>query len=147
MTSSEFSVVNIENGPIRGLKTKNIFGSDYYSFRGIPYMKAPVGKLRFREAEVADSWIDPYDATKEGPSYCMTDFMTGLQDGQENGGIINIYTNRLESKELLPVMIWVRASLDKKNIKSLYCRIYNSINLDSRWRVFERIQSYGSIRP
>lgn len=107
MTSSEFFVVNVENGPVRGLKTKNIFDSEYYSFRGIPYMKPPLGKLRFREAESAENWIEPLDATQEGPSYCMTDFMTGLQDGQENSGTINVYTTKTEPKELLPVMIWV----------------------------------------
>lgn len=119
MTSPEFSVINIENGPVRGLKTKNIFDSEYHSFRGIPYMKPSLGKLRFREAESAENWIEPYDATQEGPSYCMTDFMTGLQDGQENSGTINVYTKNLEPKELLPVMIWV--SLEKitwrKNIQ------------------------------
>ncbi len=105
MTSSEHVVVNIENGPVRGLKTKNIFGSEYYSFRGVPYMKPPLGKLRFREAERAENWTEPFDATQEGPSYCMTDFMTGVQDGQENSGTINIYTKNLD--ELLPVIIFV----------------------------------------
>lgn len=105
MSSSEFSIIHIENGPIRGLKTKTISGSDYYSFRGVPYMKPPLGKLRFREAEMPENWSEPFDATQEGPSYCMTDFMTGLQDGQENSGTINIYTRNLQSK--FPVMIWV----------------------------------------
>lgn len=107
MTSSEFCSVNVENGPVKGLKTKNIFASEYYSFRGVPYMKPPLGKLRFREAESPENWTDAFDATEEGPSYCMTDFMTGLQDGQENSGTINIYTRNLQPKELFPVMIWV----------------------------------------
>lgn len=109
-SESEFCLVNIENGQLRGLKTRNIFASDYYSFRGVPYMKPPLGNLRFREAERPENWTEPFDATQEGPSYCMTDFMTGLQDGQENSGIINIYTRNLQPKELLPVMIWVSQS-------------------------------------
>ncbi|XP_037038064.1 esterase B1-like [Bradysia coprophila] len=107
MASSDFCLVNIENGPVRGLKTKNLFASEYYSFRGMPYMKAPLGKLRFREAESPENWTDAFDATQEGPSYCMTDFMTGLQDGQENSGTINIYTRNMQPKELHPVMIWI----------------------------------------
>lgn len=114
MNSSQFCVVNVENGPVRGLKTKNIFGSEYCSFRGVPYMKPPLGKLRFREAESAENWIEPFDATQEGPSYCMTDFMTGLQDGQENSGTINIYTKNLDPAEYLPVMIWVSFFIEKK---------------------------------
>ncbi|KAJ6649742.1 Esterase B1 [Pseudolycoriella hygida] len=105
MTSAEFLIVNIENGPVRGVRTKTIFESEYYSFRGIPYMKPPLGKLRFRDAENIENWSEPFDATEEGPSYCMTDFMTGLQDGQENSGTINIYTKHLDRKQ--PVMIWV----------------------------------------
>lgn len=106
MASSECPIIYVENGPVRGVK-KNFFETEYYSFRGIPYMKPPLGKLRFREAQAADNWNEPFDATQEGPSYCMTDFMTGLQDGQENSGTINIYTKTLQPKKLLPVMIWV----------------------------------------
>lgn len=107
MASSEFAVINSENGPVRGLKTKTIFETEYYSFRGIPYMKPALGKLRFREAQRPENWKEPFDATQEGPSYCMTDFMTGVQDGQENSGTINIYTKYLEPVKPLPVMIWV----------------------------------------
>jgi carboxylesterase type B len=71
-------------------------------------MKAPLGKLRFREAQSPRDWNDPFDATEEGPSYCMSDFMTGQQDGQENAGTINVYTKDLRPKKLLPVMVWVR---------------------------------------
>lgn len=70
-------------------------------------MKAPLGKLRFREAHSPKDWVDPIDATQEGPSYCMTDFMTGVQDGQENAGTINVYTRNLTPEKLQPVMIWV----------------------------------------
>lgn len=107
MALFDFPIITIENGPVKGLKTKNVFETEYYSFRGIPYMKPPLGKLRFREAESAENWIPPFDATQEGPSYCMTDFMTGLQDGQENSGTINVFTKNLTPKEPLPVMIWV----------------------------------------
>lgn len=125
MSSSEFGLVNVENGPVRGLKTKNIFASEYYSFRGVPYMKPPLGKLRFREAERPENWAETFDATQEGPSYCMTDFMTGIQDGQEDGGRINIYTRSLQPKELFPVMIWVshvHGEFTDYNAKMRLCR-------------------------
>lgn len=70
-------------------------------------MKPPLGKLRFREAQTPKDWTEPFDATREGPSYCMTDFMTGVQDGQENAGTINVYTNNLKPEKLRPVMFWV----------------------------------------
>lgn len=71
-------------------------------------MKAPLGQLRFREAQPPRNWTDTFDATEEGPSYCMTDFVTNLQDGQENAGTINVYSKNLTPEKLYPVMIWVR---------------------------------------
>lgn len=108
MDLSSYPIVGTEYGPVKGLKNTSVLGTDYYSFRGMPYMKAPLGKLRFREAELCSKWKDPFDATEEGPSYCMTDFMTGRQDGQENAGTINVFTKCLRPQRLLPVMVWVR---------------------------------------
>lgn len=108
MNSGIDTIVHTEYGPVKGLKTTSVLNTDYFSFRGMPYMKAPLGKLRFREAHTPLNWSEPFDATEEGPSYCMTDFMTGVQDGQENAGTINVYTKYLQPKRLMPVMVWVR---------------------------------------
>lgn len=110
MYSSSTPIVHIENGPVKGIKVKSVLNDEFYSFRGIPYMKAPLGKLRFCEAKTPRNWSDPFDATNEGPSFCMTDFMTGVQDGQENAGTINVYTKELTPQTpqtLKPVMVWV----------------------------------------
>lgn len=112
MESLEYPIVETEYGPVKGLKTKTDFGIEYFSFRGIPYMKAPLGQLRFREAQSPRNWTDTFDATEEGPSYCMTDFVTNLQDGQENAGTVNVYTKNLKPGKLYPVMIWVRINDD-----------------------------------
>jgi Carboxylesterase family len=104
---SDFPIVDVENGPVMGLKAESVLGQEFYSFRGIPYMKPPLGKLRFREAQTPKDWTEPFDATREAPSYCMTDFMTGVQDGQENAGVINVYSRDLKPEKLKPVMIWV----------------------------------------
>lgn len=103
----DFKIAETEFGPVKGLKTKTVLDTDYFSFRGIPYMKPPLGKLRFREPQLPRNWDDPFDATEEGPSYCMTDFMTGLQDGQENAGTINVYTKNVKPEKLYAVMIFV----------------------------------------
>lgn len=124
MATEEFAVVNIENGPVKGIKVQSVLNTDYYSFRGIPYMKAPLGKLRFREAQSPRNWTHPFDATQEGPSYCMTNFMTNVQEGQENAGTINVFTRNLSPKRLLPVMIWVGdyRNIYRANIKFLCSR-------------------------
>lgn len=118
MDSQDFPIADTEYGPVKGVKIKSALETDYLSFRGIPYMKAPLGKLRFREAHTPRNWSDPYDATEEGPAFCMTDFMTGLQDGQENAGTINVYTKDLKPDKLRPVMVWVRSNNFSCKMKS-----------------------------
>lgn len=41
--------VKVQQGRMQGIRIKNVDGSSYYyAFRGIPYAKPPVGKLRFK---------------------------------------------------------------------------------------------------
>ena len=122
MDSVIFPLVETENGPVKGLKSVSVLNTDYFSFRGIPYMKPPLGKLRFRDAQSPRNWSEAFDATQEGPSYCMTDFITSQKDGQENAGTINVFTKDLKPKRLFPVMIWVSfffrlSDLSKKTFK------------------------------
>lgn len=48
-SDNEFCIVNTKSGPIRGKINYTLFEKlPFYSFRGIPYGKAPVGNLRFK---------------------------------------------------------------------------------------------------
>lgn len=68
---SKFSkTVETEYGPVQGVQKSSALGRDFFSFQGIPYMKAPLGKLRFRDAQPPENWVEPFDASKEPPSYC-----------------------------------------------------------------------------
>lgn len=40
--------VKTQKGSVKGVRVDHDFGQYYYSFRGIRYAKAPVGKLRFK---------------------------------------------------------------------------------------------------
>ena len=40
-------IVTIKQGCLRGTQVQNIDGGSYFAFKGIPYAKPPVGKLRF----------------------------------------------------------------------------------------------------
>jgi carboxylesterase type B len=41
-------IVDLAQGTLRGKQTTAKSGFKYYSFKGIPYAKPPVGQLRFK---------------------------------------------------------------------------------------------------
>lgn len=46
---NEYRIVETNTGQIRGIrKTSMLKKTDFYSFKGIPYAKAPIGHLRFK---------------------------------------------------------------------------------------------------
>lgn len=47
-------VIKTTFGPVRGLQRTSKLGELFYSFRGIPYAKPPVGPLRFKVSDVVD---------------------------------------------------------------------------------------------
>ena len=101
-----FEIVQSEFGPIKGIHKKLIFDTECIVFKSIPYMKAPVGKLRFREAQPTDKWEEPFDAT--GPILAFPHYYQGFGFiGQEDAGILNIFTKNLKPEKLTPVMVWV----------------------------------------
>lgn len=47
--SAEYKVVETKNGKVRGVRgTTLIKQVDYFSFKGIPYAKSPIGELRLK---------------------------------------------------------------------------------------------------
>nr|CAD7431044.1 unnamed protein product [Timema monikensis] len=103
--SAQYVSVNIQQGTLRGNTTSTVSGTTYYTFRGIPYAKPPVGELRFMSPQNADPWTEPIDAFEFG-SYCRQEKSVGSEDCL----FINVFTPKLPSKEddsLLPVMVWI----------------------------------------
>jgi carboxylesterase type B len=105
MPDTKYITVDTEYGPVKGSQKVSDLGRDFFSFRAIPYMKAPVGNLRFRDAKEPDSWIEPLDVTGARPSYTSLNFMTKAIEGQEDAGIISIDTPYLDKK--LPVAVYI----------------------------------------
>ena len=46
--NAEDITVKTDKGAVKGVRIDHDFGQYYYSFRGIRYAQAPVGKLRFK---------------------------------------------------------------------------------------------------
>lgn len=103
----EFEVVETQYGSVKGVHKKSCLGKAYISFQGIPYMKAPLGFLRFRDAQPPKPWKEPFNATEEPPIYCQLNMMMREKEGQENAGTINVYTKSIKRENLYPVMVFV----------------------------------------
>ncbi|XP_070500357.1 esterase B1-like [Chironomus tepperi] len=101
-----FEIVQSEFGPIKGFHKTLALDNKCVAFHNIPYMKAPVGKLRFREAQPTEKWKEPLDATGDIVGYCSFNHFKEVE-GQEDAGILNIFTKNLKPKKLRPVMVWI----------------------------------------
>ena len=65
--SSSTIVVETKSGSYRGYTKKSTGGRGFFSFRGIPYAQAPIGKLRFQMPQPVMPHLDILDACKCGP--------------------------------------------------------------------------------
>ncbi|XP_026477127.1 carboxylesterase 4A-like [Ctenocephalides felis] len=102
-------IIWTEYGPIRGEILSSGFFSKYYSFKGIPYAKPPIGNLRFMPPREPDSWTEVRDALAHG-SHCpgKTIVSTGINE-DEDCLFLNVYTPSLpgNSNSFKPVMFFI----------------------------------------
>ncbi|XP_034943628.1 cholinesterase 1-like [Chelonus insularis] len=102
-------VVQTKYGPVRGEIYETVqTGVEYSSFRGIPYAKPPVGKLRFQPPQVPNAWTEVLD-TMDDPSPCPQLDGTDVI-GDEDCLYLNVYSPELKlssPKELRAVMVWI----------------------------------------
>lgn len=99
--------IETEYGPVKGMQKTSTLGREFFSFQGIPFMKAPAGKLRFRDPQPPEKWTEPIDGTIEPASYCFSHPGVLINGGQENAGVLNVYVPFNASCELLPVMTFI----------------------------------------
>ncbi|KAK5645314.1 hypothetical protein RI129_006614 [Pyrocoelia pectoralis] len=97
-------IVTINEGKLKGKVGMDFYGTPYYSFRGIPYAEAPIGKLRFKAPKSPIKWDGIRDATVEGKTCYSSNLQTATQS--EDCLFLNIYTPSLTAP-LKPVMFWI----------------------------------------
>lgn len=106
MSLNKFVTVETEYGRVKGIRKETVLGVDYISFQGIPYMKPALGELRFKDAQPPNKWTE-FDATHNCPSYVVSNMITQKPVGQEDAGVVNVFTKNVHPEKLIPVMVWV----------------------------------------
>ncbi len=106
-------IVRTKNGLVKGVVSED---HSRTVFRKIPYAKAPVGGMRFREAEMADAWDGVYDSTSWAPAefqnLCavppyIKDFYFGPWPAlSEDCLYLSVSTGASSEEERRPVYVW-----------------------------------------
>jgi para-nitrobenzyl esterase len=104
------TLVKIDSGSIRGAMANGVI-----SFKGIPYAKPPIGKLRWRAPQRAKHWRDVRDATKFGPECMQTDNVPKSEDCLT----LNVW-RPADAAGSLPVMVWIYGGALVHGQTSLY---------------------------
>ncbi|CAH0388445.1 unnamed protein product [Bemisia tabaci] len=121
--------VNTTYGEIIGsntMRTRN--GRVIFSFTGIPYAKAPIKTLRFKEPEPIAPWKTPFNATNNGPFCVNVNFITQYGtlknnppiSGQEDCLILNVFSPKVDKAAKLPVILFIHGGGFSQGAGALY---------------------------
>ncbi|XP_066154415.1 juvenile hormone esterase-like [Euwallacea fornicatus] len=97
--------VKVKQGSIRGTTGTNLDGDTFYKFLGIPYAKPPVGPLRFKAPQPAESWEGTRDCTHDG-NQCVQKIFGIKTIGSEDCLYLNVHVKDLSTKAK-PVMVFI----------------------------------------
>ncbi len=107
------TIVTTKQGSVRGTATPGVS-----VFKGIPFAAAPVGNLRFREAQAPQPWSGILDGTKWGNTCIQppaptrpigVNQATDMPDSppmSEDCLNLNVWTPAATAGDKLPVMVW-----------------------------------------
>jgi para-nitrobenzyl esterase len=107
-TSSRQTVstqLEVETGRLQGAVIDGVM-----VFKGIPYVAAPVGELRWRPPQPPLSWQGARDATEYAPFCPQFDadvLWFDLDEISEDCLTLNVWTPAKAPDESLPVMVWI----------------------------------------
>ena len=110
------SVLQLEKGKVQGLLSQD---GEVEIYAGIPYAKAPVGELRWKEPQDAEAWAGVRDATKYAPR--------SMQPGSNPvmDGLVDVYAQKGWHPD------FVMHPLQNMSEDSLYLNIYRPKKIDT----------------
>jgi para-nitrobenzyl esterase len=114
----------IDAGYISGTMIGEV-GKEVRIYRGIPYAAPPVGKLRWKPPQPAESWNGILECTVYGNASPQNTEENILFVGplSENCLYLNVLTPAKKASEKLPVMVWMHGGAYKEDSGSL--ELYN----------------------
>ncbi|XP_031636633.1 esterase B1-like [Contarinia nasturtii] len=109
--SVEYKIVKTKNGAVRGISDTTMMKNvSFYSFKGIPYAKAPIGELRFKAPEPVKSWAPAIlNATAHGSNCFGRPIFAAINPPQsENCLFLNVYVPAdVQPDEKLAVLVYI----------------------------------------
>lgn len=96
-------IVESTGGTLRGERLSCGILCNYFSFKGIPYGKAPVGELRFRAPQPHEGWDGIREANEHTASCPQNGLLGPTED--EDCLSLNVYTQNTSGRS--PVMVWI----------------------------------------
>ncbi|XP_038116747.1 venom carboxylesterase-6 [Culex quinquefasciatus] len=104
-------VVEVRQGKVRGITSTLPGDVKYHYFKGIPYGKPPVGKLRFQSPVPLERFSQPVlDCSYDRPDLIQPDVVINrIVFGSEDGLYLNVFTPGLpnENDTKYPVMVFI----------------------------------------
>ena len=93
--------VKCRNGTFVGTKIEDVL-----SWKGIPFAKPPIGKLRFKPPQKVDDSDLIYESYNYGKKPILTTVLSNTEENSEDCLYLNIFTgdNKIENKA---VMVWI----------------------------------------
>lgn len=102
--------IEIETGIIKGQAIVDSSGNETgtYAFKGIPYAKPPVGRLRWQPPQAAEAWNGVRETTQFGPSCIQpkNDMVVVPGAKSEDCLTLNVWTASKRGDNR-PVMVWI----------------------------------------
>jgi para-nitrobenzyl esterase len=115
--ASDDTVRQLTSGQIIGFKDQQ----NTYAWLGIPFAKPPLGDLRWRAPQSAESWSGVRESIKHAPM-CAQVYPFAWPDrlitlGNEDCLYLDVWSPRLAQDEIkdakLPVMVWIHGGANK----------------------------------
>ena len=104
-------IVITNSGKVKG-KIETSTNGTFYTFKGIPYAKPPLGDLRFAKSVQPDPWDEAINANESGPSCVQSPIKTNsiisTPPYSEDCLQLNIFVpHNVSDRSRRPVMIWI----------------------------------------